>query len=115
MFTPAKRMNLSQNEQTALEALARAGTTTQRMARRCRVILLAAQGRPNREIARQVGVSRPTVLAVRAAYVRGGVGALERNNPRHCVVVPARARASNAVCSFWLRFIRFAGVNMSPV
>ena len=83
MFTPATRMNLSKNEKTALETLARAGTTTQRMARRCRVILLAAQGTPNRAIARQVGVSRPTVLAVRAAYVRGGVGALERDNPRH--------------------------------
>lgn len=83
MFTPATRMNLSENEQTALEALARAGTTTQRMARRCRVILLAAAGKPNRAIARQVGVSRPTVLAVRAAYVRGGVGDLERGNPRH--------------------------------
>jgi len=82
MFQPATRMNLSKNEQTALEALARAGTTTQRMARRCRVILLAAQGTSNRAIARQVGISRPTVLAVRAAYLRGGVGALERNNPR---------------------------------
>ena len=83
MFTPATRMNLSNNEKTALETLVRAGTTTQRMARRCRVILLAAEGTPNRAIARQVGVSRPTVLAVRAAYVRGGVGALERNKPRH--------------------------------
>src|SRR5277367_3021517 len=83
MFAPATRMNLSANEQTALEALARAGTTTQRMARRCRVILLAARGTSNRAIAGQVGISRPTVLAVRAAYVRGGVGALERNKPRH--------------------------------
>ncbi len=81
MFTPATRMNLSKNEKTALETLARAGTTTQRMARRCRVILLAAQGAPNRAITRQVGVSRPTVLAVRAAYVRDGVGALERDTP----------------------------------
>ena len=82
MFTPAPRMNLSKNEKTALETLARAGTTTQRMARRCRVILLAAQGTPNRAIARQVGVSRPTVSAVRAAYVRGGV-ALRRTAKQH--------------------------------
>lgn len=83
MFTLATRTNLSKNEKTALGTLVRAGATTQRMARRCRVILLAAQGTPNRAIARQVGVSRPTVWAVRAAYVRGGVGALERDKPRH--------------------------------
>lgn len=75
-------MNLSHEERTLLETRARAGTTTQRLARRCRVILLAAQGAPNRAIARQVGVSRPTVLAVRAAYVRGGLAALERGKPR---------------------------------
>jgi len=67
MFKPPTRMNLSREERTLLETRARAGTTTQRLARRCRVILLAAQGTPNRAIARQVGVSRPTVLAVRAA------------------------------------------------
>ena len=82
MFKPATRMNLSNEERTALQARARAGTTTQRLVRRCRVILLAAQGMPNRAIARQLGVSRPTVLAVRAAYVRGGMGALERDKPR---------------------------------
>jgi transposase len=83
MFAPAKRLNLSQNEKTALETLARAGTTTQRMARRCRIILLAGEGTPNQAIARREGVSRPTVLAVRGAFVRGGVAALERDNPRH--------------------------------
>ena len=82
MFKPATRMNLSNEERTALQARARAGTTTQRLVRRCRVILLAAQGMPNRAIARQLGVSRPTVLAVRAAYVRGRMGALERDKPR---------------------------------
>ena len=82
MFKPATRMNLSNEERTALQARARAGTTTQRLVRRCRVILLAAQGMPNRAIARRLGVSRPTVLAVRAAYVRGRMGALERDKPR---------------------------------
>jgi transposase len=82
MFTPATRMNLGKNEKTAWETLARAGNATQRTACRCRVILLAAQGTPKRAMARQVGVSRPTVSAVRAAYVRGGV-ALRRTAKQH--------------------------------
>ncbi len=82
MLTPATIVNLSREQRTALEILARAGTTTQRLARRCRVILLAAQGTPNRAIARQVGVSRPTVLAVRAAFAQGGVEALRHDKKR---------------------------------
>jgi transposase len=81
MLTPALSVNLSNEGRTTLETLARAGTTTQRLARRCRVILLAAQGTPNRAIARQVGVSRPTVLAVRTAFAQGGVEAL-RHDPK---------------------------------
>jgi transposase len=81
MLTPARLVSLSNEVRTTLETLARAGTTTQRLARRCRVILLAAQGTPNRAIARQVGVSRPTVLAVRTAFVQGGVEAL-RHDPK---------------------------------
>jgi transposase len=54
----------------------RAGTTPQRLARRCQVIVLASQGVANRAIAQQTGLSRPTVLATRVAFVRGGVEAL---------------------------------------
>jgi len=81
MLNPATVVNLSPEEKTTLESLARAGTTTQRLARRCRVTLLAAQGMPNRAIARRVGVSRPTVLAVRVAFAQGGVEAL-RHDPK---------------------------------
>jgi transposase len=38
--------------------------------------LLAVQGIANRAIAQQTGLSRPTVLATRVAFVRGGVEAL---------------------------------------
>jgi len=44
---------------TTYQALARTGSTTPQAARRSQVILLAAQGTPNRAGARQVGVSRP--------------------------------------------------------
>ena len=46
------------------------------MAQRARIVLLAAQGLPNAEIARRVGVSRPTVIQWRNRYEAGGLSAL---------------------------------------
>ncbi len=82
MFTPAAPIALDESQRQALERLVRSGTTTQRLARRCRVILLAQQGLANRAIARQVQLSRPTVLAVRARFARGGAAALGQDKRR---------------------------------
>jgi len=65
-----------------LESLARAGTTPQSLARKCEVILLASAGVPNNSIARQIGLSRPTVIAARTAFGRGGVEALRQRQKR---------------------------------
>ncbi len=46
------------------------------MAQRARIVLLAAQGVPNAEIGRRVGVSRPTVIQWRNRYEAGGIAAL---------------------------------------
>ena len=48
---------------------------------RARIVLLAAQGLPNAEIARRCGTSRPTVGDWRARYVAGGITALH-DQPR---------------------------------
>jgi transposase len=76
MFTPAAPLALQAAQRQQLEVLVRAGTTPQRLARRCQVILLASHGVANHAIAQQTGLSRPTVLATRAAFVRGGLEAL---------------------------------------
>jgi transposase/DNA-binding CsgD family transcriptional regulator len=76
MFPPAAPLALGATQKQQLEALVRAGTTTQRLARRCQAILLASQGIANHAIAQQAGLSRPTVLATRKAFARGGVEAL---------------------------------------
>ena len=47
------------------------------IAQRARIVLLAAEGLANAEIARRVGASRPTVICWRDRYAAGGVGALE--------------------------------------
>ena len=46
------------------------------LSRRGRIVLLAAEGLPNAEIARRVGVTRQTVISWRARYQAGGVAAL---------------------------------------
>jgi transposase len=82
MFAPAASISLQDSQIQQLRMLARAGTTTQRVARRCRVILLAHEGTSNSAIAQQLGLSRPTVNATRAAFLRGGVEALQRDPQR---------------------------------
>jgi transposase len=59
-----------------LDAWLRASNTPQSVALRSRIILLAAQGLSNRQIARQVGTSRPTVLLWRERFEKGGTAAL---------------------------------------
>jgi len=76
MFTPAAPLAIQAAQRQQLEVLVRAGTTPQRLARRCQVILLASHGVANHAIAHKTGLSRPTVLATRAAFVRGGLEAL---------------------------------------
>jgi len=82
MFTPAAALALNPSQKQTLESLARAGTTPQMLARKCDVILLASAGLPNNGIAQQTGLSRPTVIATRAAFGRGGVEAIRQRQKR---------------------------------
>src|SRR5579863_3042218 len=82
MFAPAAALSLQESQVHQLRSLARAGTTTQRVARRCRVILLAHEGTSNNAIAEQLGLSRPTVNATRAAFLRGGIEAIQKDPKR---------------------------------
>ena len=67
---------LSDAMRTQLEKITRDGGTPQRVASRCRVILLAHQGETNVAIAQRLGLSRPTVLAARSAFAKDGLKAL---------------------------------------
>ena len=51
----------------------RSSTVEAGLAQRARIVLLAAEGVPNAEIARRVGVSRPTVIQWRNRYEGGGI------------------------------------------
>src|SRR5205807_1592178 len=82
MFAPATALSLDQAQRQLLESLLRAGSTPQRVARKCEVVLLASAGLSNNAIAQQMGVSRPTVIATRAAFTRGGVEAIRQKQKR---------------------------------
>src|ERR1700722_11917076 len=73
-FAPA--LVLREGDRKKLGDLARLPSVPSGLAKRARMILLAADGVPNAEIARLAGVSRPTVIAGRERYESGGIAAL---------------------------------------
>ena len=82
MFERAAALALDETQERQLDSLARAGNTPQRLARKCQVILLASQGVANQTIAQETGLSRPTVISTRLAFVDGGLDALRRPHKR---------------------------------
>jgi len=77
----APALVLRAGDRTRLGDLARLPSVPSGLAKRARIVLLAADGMPNAQIARTVGVSRPTVIGWRDRYAAGGIGALE-DEPR---------------------------------
>ena len=82
MFARAAALAVEDSQRRELEALVRAGTTPQRVARKCHVILLASEGVSNHAIAQQTGLTRPTILAVRAAFAMRGLAAVQSRHQR---------------------------------
>lgn len=82
MFAPAPPLKLTDEERRELERLVANGRTPQKLARRVRVILLAADGIPNTQIAARVGVSRPTVVSQRQRFAELGLAGLAKDRTR---------------------------------
>src|ERR1700693_4010464 len=76
MFARAQALTVGEKQKNQLEALIRSGSTPQRTARRCQVVLMASQGLSNHLIAQQTGLSRPTVLAARATFAKRGTAGI---------------------------------------
>jgi transposase len=73
----APALALRDGDRRRLGDLARLPSVPSGLAKRARIVLLAADGVPNAQIARTVGVSRPTVIGWRERYAAGGIRALE--------------------------------------
>jgi transposase len=72
----APALVLREGDRDRLAELARLPSVPSGLAKRARMVLLAAEGKPNAEIARIAGVSRPTVIGWRDRYEQGGIRAL---------------------------------------
>ena len=60
----------------------RSPSTPQKIVLRSRICLLAKEGRSNRQIARELNISRPTVILWREHFGRAGVAGVEHEPPR---------------------------------
>lgn len=72
MYRIADPLPITEDQRTTLEAWVRAGTTPQRTVMRARVCLLGAQGWSNSSIAKELEVSRPTVILWRQRFTAQG-------------------------------------------
>jgi len=72
----AEALHLRDGDRARLEALTRASTAPAGLVARCRIVLLAADGVPNTEIAQRLLTSRPTVLKWRGRYAEVGIEGL---------------------------------------
>ncbi len=69
-------LRLSPKGRAALISLTRQRSAPQRSVRRAEVILAAAEGLPNSEIARRTGMARQNVIALRARFAERGLDAV---------------------------------------
>lgn len=75
-------IELNSAEEQRLRRLERSNTARVREARRAAIVLRAAQGLSNREIAEQLGIGRIQVGRWRARYAHGGLAAIRQDRPR---------------------------------
>jgi transposase/DNA-binding CsgD family transcriptional regulator len=73
MFSAAAPLIGTADQKREIELLLRNGSSPQKVALRCKILLLANQGAANSAIADELKVSRPTVLALRAAFANEGL------------------------------------------
>ena len=77
----AAALVLREGDRLRLEALVRSATAPAGVAQRARIVLLAAEGSANYEIAERVAVTRPTVNLWRRRYAEQGLAGLDGVRP----------------------------------
>ena len=77
----AQPLGLRSGDRDVLESWLRSSSMRAGLAQRARIVLLAAEGVSNTEIAAKVGVSRPTVISWRDRYRTSGINGLQ-DEPR---------------------------------
>jgi transposase len=78
----APKIELSADEEIELVRLAHSKTCSVRLAERARIVLLAAQGLQDKQIALELGVGRIAVGRWRGRFAEAGLAGIERDLPR---------------------------------
>lgn len=76
MWSAAKPLPIKRRDREKLERWTQALTTPSSIAQRAHIVLMAAKGTPNLQIARELGVSRPTINLWRKRFELDGPDAL---------------------------------------
>ncbi len=75
-------MELNPEQRTALERIARQRSLPARQVERARIVLRAAEGLENKQIAAQMGIMPEKAARWRNRFLEGGIAALEKDAPR---------------------------------
>jgi transposase len=78
----ACEINLSDEDRSTLERWSRSRSTEARLVERARIVLLAADGRENKDIAAELGITRATVARWRGRFAVAGVAGIQKDAPR---------------------------------
>ena len=78
----APTITLTDRQRLQLQTYARGRSVAQRLVERARIILLAADGKQNLEIAEELAISRHTVARWRSRFIEQGIPGLEKDAPR---------------------------------
>ena len=88
----AKAITLTDEERVSLTKWARGRSTPARLVQRAKIVLAAADGCENREIALELGCTRRTVGTWRNRFAQGRLAAIKRDAPRSGRTATQRAR-----------------------
>src|SRR4051794_22993151 len=82
LIRTACKITLNDAERMILERWSRGRSTQARLVTRARVVLAAAEGKQNRDIAAELEISRGAVARWRDRFAESGVAGLEKDAPR---------------------------------
>jgi transposase len=93
----APKIDLSEEERQTLTKWSRGRSTPTRLVQRAKIVLMAADGQQNKDIAKALGVMERTVGRWRSRFAKGGLAAIERDLPRGGRHATAREKHEAAI------------------
>ena len=92
MWIKAVSLDATEQQRQELVTWVRSGTTQQRVAFRCHIVLRALAGKSNNAIAKELDTSRPTVILWRNRFKSEGTNGLLKDLPRGQGIPPLSKR-----------------------